>query len=260
MRSLLVVAVLSAALYPVSSLRAEQAAPVVSAPAAPNGTATDAAPVESLTRLTVLDDDGTLRTMLCRPLSVEKTTPRRVAPAPVTRALPASPAQAPVPDAASRQTASQPCLPPPRPTDLGIRPNAPLYADPAAVEAAWNCYAPRRTAYAPRAWRAPDPAVHSPLPPLRSTVRRSAGPSAPSKTPVQIGIDVLVSTVQTLCPPAAGSAVSAAADGDVSPAAMPVPRVGSAAAPASTSTTASAASRDVYGGPAPNVPNAPVGR
>ena len=257
MRSLLVVAVLSAALYPVSSLRAEQAAPVVSAPAAPNGTATDAASVESLTRLTVLDDDGTLRTMLCRPLSVEKTTPRRVAPAPVTRALPASPAQAPVPDAASRQTASQPCLPPPRPTDLGIRPNAPLYADPAAVEAAWNCYAPRRTAYAPRAWRAPDPAVHSPLPPLRSTVRRSAGPSAPSKTPVQIGIDVLVSTVQTLCPPAAGSA---AADGDVSPAAMPVPRVGSAAAPASTSTTASAASRDVYGGPAPNVPNAPVGR
>ena len=149
MRSLLVVAVLSAALYPVSSLRAEQAAPVVSAPAAPNGTATDAASVESLTRLTVLDDDGTLRTMLCRPLSVEKTTPRRVAPAPVTRALPASPAQAPVPDAASRQTASQPCLPPPRPTDLGIRPNAPLYADPAAVEAAWNCYAPRRTAYAP---------------------------------------------------------------------------------------------------------------
>ena len=99
------------------------------------------------------------------------------------------------------------------------------------MEAAWNCYAPRRTAYAPRAWRAPDPAVHSPLPPLRSTVRRSAGPSAPSKTPVQIGIDVLVSTVQTLCPPAAGSAVSAAADGDVSPAAMPVPRVGSAGRP-----------------------------
>ncbi len=257
MRSLFVVAALSAALYPVSSLCAEESVPVVSAPVPP------AAPAGGVTRLTVRDGDGSLRTMLCQPLSVEKTTPRRVAPAPATRSLPASPVQAPAPAAASWQAAvqAQSCPPPPRATDLNISPNAPLYADPAAVEAAWNCYAPRRMAYAPRAWRAPDPAVHSPLPPLRSTVRRSASPRAPSKAPAQIGIDVLVSTVQALCPPAASPAVPAATGGNAPSTALPVPRVGSAAVPTSSSTpAAAAASRDVYGGPAPSVPNAPARR
>lgn len=253
MRSLLVVAAaLSAALYPFSSPRAEQAAPVPVAPAA-------SASAGGLTEITILDQGGTLRTMLCQPSGVETAAPRRVVSTPLTRALPASPVQASAPAAASPQppARAQPCLPPPRPTDLNVMPYAPLYADPAAVEAAWNCYAPRRMAYAPRARSVPDPAVHSPLPSPRSTVRRSARPSAPPKTPAPLGIDVLVSTVQALCPPSASPAASAA--GGVPPANPPVPQVNPATAPTPAGAPA-AATRDVYEGTAPSVRNTPTDR
>lgn len=255
MRSLLFAAtVLSVALYPAVSLRAEQAVPVVTAPvtlvSATDPAAASVAPGGELTRLTVKDGDGTLRTLLCQPLSVEKAPPvqKRVVPSGVARALPASPSPATVPVSRPGFVTTQPCPPPPRSTDMNIAPDAPLYAAPAAVAAAWNCYAPRQMAYAPRAWHAPDPAVHSPLPPLRSAARPAVRKRAPAKAPVCIGVDVLVSTIQTLCPPA----VSSGRGAGVIPPNLPAPRVDAASAAPAT-----AASRDIYGGPAPSVSATP---
>jgi len=61
--------------------------------------------------------------------------------------------------------------PPPPPYSLAT--GGPLFAQPSAVAVAWDCYVPRQMAYAPRPWRGPDPALHSPL---ASLSRKSAAP------------------------------------------------------------------------------------
>lgn len=259
MRSLFVVtAALCAVLYPLSSPCAQQtapASPAISAPASPF-------PDGASYRLTVLENDASRGTLLFQPVKTAQTEP---SPAVATHA-PASPIQS-VDSAASpaqADTSGQPAPAPGRPTDINTVPHVPLYAPSSAVEIAWNRFAPRQMAYAPRAWLAPDPAVHSALPLRRAAAKRAASSSQTANTqakttpntPVQQSFDALVSVVTALCPPQATPAASAEkpATGSPVPAApaaavSPAPR-----GPAAGSTSSPAPARGVAAAPNPAAP------
>lgn len=249
--------------------------------------------------LRLQDSVGQARTMVCRPAEPGEVRPVESLPAspvpspatsttsaaavrpeaapcpPAVVVVPASPVPArTVPVIARSVTRPNPCPPPARPNNLGLVPGASLYADPAAVAAAWECYVPRQMAYAPRPWRGPDPAVHSPLPPLRRTWRPAV--RATAKPAPAINIDVLATMIQTLCPPAS-TATSAASALGTPTSALPAPHVETRpAAVRPQATTQSPASQpesarpvslldaspvrpnaaglnDVYSGPAPDV-------
>ncbi|MCH5277910.1 MAG: hypothetical protein J1E80_08800 [Desulfovibrionaceae bacterium] len=235
MRSLfLAAAALCAVLCPLSSPCAQQTAPAASTPASP---VADGAAY----RLSILDDNGTRRALVFQPITEAQAEPA----ATVATRAPASPAQSAEPAASPAQadTPGQSSPAPGRPTDINTLPRAPLYAPTTAVESAWNRFAPRQMAYAPRAWMAPDPAVHSALPVRRTPAKRAAGSSqtaqnqaraaakTPPATPVQQGFDALVSVVQTLCPPQAGPAASVAEEGAAAASPAPAPARSAATAP-----------------------------
>lgn len=238
MRSLFVMtAALCAVLYPFSSPCAQQTPPAAS-PAVTSPTTASAGPAldGASYRLTVLDGDGSRSGLLFQPVSEPRPVGRiRTEASAVATSAPVSPVQSTEPGLPQADAPGQSSPAPGRPTDLNSVPGTPLYAPPAAVETAWNAYAPRRMAYAPRAWLGPDPAVHSPLPVGRTPTKRAAGSGQASKntartpagaatkttaqTPVQHGFDALVSVVTALCPGQTESTLSG--QGTVAPAATP---------------------------------------
>ena len=259
MHSLFVVtAALCAVLYPLSSSCAQQtasSAPVVSAPASPvQGGASY--------RLTVLENDASRGALLFQPVSMAQADPS----AAVATRAPASPIQSVDPAAGPAQadTPGQTSPAPGRPTDINTVPHVPLYAPSSAVEIAWNRFAPRQMAYAPRAWQAPDPAVHSALPLRRATAKRAVNSSQAAKTPakttsstpVQQGFDALVSVVQTMCPPQAAPAAST----EKAAAGAPVPATPTAAAPAPRGPAAGAAPTPTPARGVATAPNSTVPR
>lgn len=145
---------------------------------------------DEVSLLRLEDSTGQSRTVICRPVEPGETAPAPISPASSPALAPAarqagqrSAPSAALPREAQEGSFSRICPPPPTPSAL---PGWQLYADPAAVAAAWECYAPRKMAYAPRPWHGPDPAVHGPLPPLRPVSRpvvRKAAPAVPPSSP-----------------------------------------------------------------------------